>query len=120
MLKPLKKSLLTGLGLVSMAKDKVSEAVDDLAKKGDISAEQGEKLLKQVQAKFDEEEARASQWVREQVEKVVSKMDLVTNKKHDELAARVAALEAKCGCQHPDPTEDKAESSCCCGDAGAE
>ena len=45
MLEPMKKPIMAGLGLVSLSKEKLSEAMDDLARRGEITAEQSKKLL---------------------------------------------------------------------------
>lgn len=86
-----KRSMLVGLGLAHMTKEKIAEAAKDLSEKGKLSGEEGRKLYDQM--------IKESQKARKDVEdKIAAAVDkamnrLPANRKIDELIERIEALE---------------------------
>ncbi|MFQ5482261.1 MAG: phasin family protein [Nitrospinaceae bacterium] len=95
MFEVVKKSLLAGIGLASMGKEKAEELVTQVCQQADVSKEEGERWLKEIremsEAARQDMQDRVTSLLREQLEKldVPSKQDIA------QLAARVEELERK-------------------------
>lgn len=51
----LKKTVLAGIGIYSLTKEKAQELMDDLVKKGELSQDEGPKFVKAIVQKAEEE-----------------------------------------------------------------
>lgn len=95
MLKLIKQSLLTGLGIAVVAKEKLEKTVKNLVAEGKMNQEEAEKLLKELmesgESQWQDIEKKIKQLVREATEglAICSKQEL------DALRDRVAKLEEK-------------------------
>ncbi len=93
MLDFVKKAIFIGAGLASMTADKVQEAVEDFARKGEESEKQGREMLEGLFQKSD----RTMKDISERIEKVandtLTRMNIPTRSHVDELNARIAQLE---------------------------
>jgi len=91
----IKKTLLTGVGLAVMTKDKVEELGRDLASQAELSEKEGREfvdtLLKQSETARDEFESRVGATVK----KAVESLNLVHKDELAKLQARVDALAAE-------------------------
>jgi len=91
----IKKSLLTGVGLAVMTKDKVRELGEELVKKGELSEKEGKELiddlLEEAKKARKEFETRVERLVRDAMERV----NVATKEDVAELAARIEQLEGK-------------------------
>lgn len=70
----LKKSILAGLGMYSLTKEKAQAVMEDLVKRGELSEDEGPKFVKAVMEKADEEAAYLKKLVDKQVNKAMSKI----------------------------------------------
>lgn len=77
----MKKSLLAGIGAIAMTEDKIQELIDEVVKKGEISEQEGKSLVKELQNAVDEQRAKVTQMVDEQINRVLKELHLVS--KHD-------------------------------------
>jgi len=93
MMSLLRKSVLVGIGLAYMTKDKVEEAAKKIAVEDDLSEEEGRKLAEDLLRQADE----AGKNLKEQIEKLVKstleKMDISSLKELRKLEARIRKLE---------------------------
>ncbi len=94
-MKILRKALLFGLGATMFTKEKVEEAVDTLIKRGELAQEERNKAIEELLQRAEEERKTLVDTVTQTVQSVVSQMGIATKKDVDELAARLAAVEAK-------------------------
>lgn len=93
MMDTMKKALLTGIGALSLTKQKVDQVVADLVKKGELSQQQGEKVVAElIDAGKREREALAEQ-VSQMVTDVLDRMDVATKSDLAALDKRLQALE---------------------------
>lgn len=76
----LKKALLFGLGVFQISKEKVESFVEELQKDGDITPEEGKKLVQEVMSRFDNQKDKFTEDVEEIVKRVLKEMDLIDEK----------------------------------------
>ncbi len=84
-----------GWGTVSMTKEKAEKTVETLVKKGEIQREEARTLLKELMERGEKEKEEFSQHIKNEVNNVLQKSDLVTRNEYRELEKRVTALEEK-------------------------
>lgn len=89
----LKKTVLTGVGLTLMTKDKVEEMARDIAKTAQMSKEKGEEFVKEAVARAEKGREDLEATVRRIVDEGIRKANLATRDELTALAARVAQLE---------------------------
>ncbi len=83
-----KKTLLTGVGVAALTKEKIEELARDFVEKGKMSEEEGKALVDDLLARSDESRKELQKQVEEIMATVLDKMDLA--KKSD-----VAALKSE-------------------------
>ncbi len=107
----LKNTVLAGIGIIQITKDKAEEVIDDLIKRGEIDKSDRKKAVMELVEKAEAQTqslrdkiSTESGKVTDQVTKVVKDLRLATGndlerleKKIDKLAKSVAALEKKLG-----------------------
>ena len=95
-----KKTLLTGVGLTLMTKDKVEELAREVADAAQLSAEKGQEFVDEalVRAKKGREDLEAT--VKRVADDSVKAANLATRAEVAALAARIEHLEQRCGDKH--------------------
>jgi poly(hydroxyalkanoate) granule-associated protein len=98
----LKKTLLAGLGVYSLTKEKAQDLMTELVNRGELSKDEGSKFVKAMMEKVDEEMAFLRKTVDKQVSQAMSKIrpsyDDEFKKLHqkiDKLAKEVEKLSKK-------------------------
>lgn len=91
----LKELFYAGIGLASLTKEKAEEIVADLVKKGELSKDEGRETLNNLINRMQEERERLKLKVQEQVESIISSMNLVRKSELDEIKKRLEELEKK-------------------------
>ena len=89
MLDIIKKSVLAGIGAIAVTEEKVRELVAEFVQKGEISQKEGETLVSDLQHVLDENKAKLTALIEQQVRKLLNELHLATQ--HD-LAETVKAL----------------------------
>ncbi len=92
-----KNLMLAGLGVLGAGKDRVQSIVEGMIDKGDLTREQGEKVLQSWVERGKEEQATASSKISDEMAKLIEKLNLVTRDDLDRLSARVEELEKRLG-----------------------
>lgn len=85
------KALMAGIGLP----EKVSEIVDDLVKKGELSKSQGAKLVKECSDKVGRSGEEVNKAVAELIDKALEKMNIPARDEVEKLKKKVTALSAR-------------------------
>lgn len=91
----LERSLLFGLGLLTVTREKVVQLVDKLVEEGEVRMEEAPKVVEKLIARGEEEREALRKLIRDEVARWAppSRQDLEELKhKVDELAARVEEL----------------------------
>ncbi len=100
MTKWVEKSLLLGLGVLTLTRDRVARFVDKLVEEGDVRPEEAPGVVDRLVARGEEEREELRKLVRQELDRVtpVSRQDIEElNRKIDELAARIEKLEGRKG-----------------------
>ena len=95
MVRLIEKSLLLGLGVLTLTRDKVTQFVDKLVKEQEVDPEDAPGIVDRLVARGEEEREELRKLVRQELDRLtpVSRQDIEDlNRKMDELAAQVEKL----------------------------
>jgi len=95
MIEIIEKTLLTGLGALSMSQKKAEELVCELKERLNISEEEGKKLLDKLQQAARENQSKLESIAQDEVKKALERMGVVTEEEFSALKKKVEALEKK-------------------------
>ncbi len=90
---PIRNLLLAGLGAVAYSQEKLKVAIQGLVEKGELSREQGEKVLGEWIERGKEEQEKLGGRVSGELKKLVAKLSLVTRDDLQALEDRIEKLE---------------------------
>ncbi len=76
----IKKTVLAGVGLAAMTKDKVEELAEELTEKGELSEKEGKALLDDLLKRSKRAKEDLDKKMEDVVTKVLKKMDVATQK----------------------------------------
>lgn len=93
----LKKTLLASLGVVAFTRDKLQAIVKDLVDRGELTSEQGRKLLEELVERGRRENEEISDLLAREMQHVLERLPFVSRTEFDALAERVRKLEASEG-----------------------
>lgn len=114
----LKKVLLAGLGAVAVTAEKSKELVDKLAKKGEITWEQGkvlnEELSRKMKKAYDEKVAPLFAEGKTKAERVVDDLRTMTREQLQSIREQIEAME-----KADEETRDGDDAGGDCGGCGA-
>ena len=89
----MKKTLLTGVGLAAMTKEKVEEVAREIAHAAQLSSEKGQAFVDEAVAKADKARQDLEATVQRMVNEALKKTDLPTHDDIAQLSARIEKLE---------------------------
>ncbi len=84
---------LIGAGLWAMTEEKIDELVKDLVDKGDISKEEGKKVIQDMVDESKKQKVDLEKKISEKIQDSISKADIFTRKDMHELESRLRTLE---------------------------
>lgn len=91
----MKKTMLAGIGVAVVTKDKVLESLDELVEAGRLSKDEAvamsDKIVEEGKAETEKAKVEANKLFNE----MLHRANLVTKDQYDALAARVTALEGR-------------------------
>ena len=93
MLEIIEKTLLAGIGVVSLTQKKAEELIDDLKDKLNLSEDEGKKLLEKLTEAAKENQQRLEDLARDEVKKACERIGVVTEEEFAGLKKKVAELE---------------------------
>ncbi len=98
----IEKSMLLGLGVLTLTRDKIAQAVNNLVEEGDVKAEEAPSIIDKLVSRGEEEREELRKLVRDELEKrrayapIATHKDIeVLNQKIDDLAASIDELASK-------------------------
>ena len=90
-----KRAMFTGIGVMSLTKDKVEEVAQEFVEKGKLSQQEGEKLVGEILRRSEESKQEFQKQVEERVNEVLNKVDFATKSDIAGLRDEIAELKAK-------------------------
>jgi polyhydroxyalkanoate synthesis regulator phasin len=95
MIELLKKTILTGLGVASLTRDKIEQLGRELSDKGKMTEQEGQKFVEEMLKLAEESRASLQKQTEKVVESALAKMHLARAADMDELKQEIAALRAE-------------------------
>jgi len=92
MIELVKKTLLTGVGVAALTKEKIEEVAKDFVEKGKMTEQEGRDLVNDLVSRSDESRLELQKQIGEKVEMVLEKMDLAKKSVVDALKLEIAEL----------------------------
>ncbi len=89
------KTILTGLGLVSLTKEKAEELVKDLIKEGKVSESEGSKFVKKLLEKAEDSKKTIEKQMEKIVYDVLKKLNVPSRKDIIRLNSKIEELNKK-------------------------
>lgn len=89
------KGLAFGLGLAVVSKEQIEKLVDELVKKGEVSAAESKDLIRELFEKGEAEKKEMNARIHEQLEKLLKEFNIPTKADLERLEQRIQDLENK-------------------------
>jgi polyhydroxyalkanoate synthesis regulator phasin len=96
----IKKTILTGLGAVSLTKEKAEKMVKDLIKEGEVSENEGSKFVKDMMDRAEENKKTIEKQVEKTVHNTLKALSIPSRKDISSLKSKIDKLEKKLGSQN--------------------
>jgi polyhydroxyalkanoate synthesis regulator phasin len=84
---------LIGAGLWAITEDKINDLVKELVDKGDISKDEGKKVIQDMLEERKKQKIDLEKKISEKIQESISKTDIFTKKDMHELESRIETLE---------------------------
>jgi len=90
-----KKTILIGLGILSLTREKAEKLAKDLVKRGELTKTEEAKFVKDLMEKAEKSRTEAEKRIEKIVEKTLKKLNIPTRKELDALKAKIDKLAKK-------------------------
>lgn len=90
-----RKSMLFGIGLASVTREKTEEIVEEMVKRGEMSRKEGEETVEEILEKSKEVRNETIKKVEEMVRDYLGKFDVATKTDLTALDERIRSLESE-------------------------
>ena len=107
MLDSLRTTIFASLGVITLAQEKLRSCVDDLVKKGELSREQGDRVVNVLAEKGKDGSREVSDRLSHEIQALIQRTPFVSRTEFLDLESRVAALESGSGSE-PTPSDGNA------------
>lgn len=91
----LRKIGLIGIGVISLTQEKIEEFIQEMIKKGEISKEEGKKIVKEMLSEKEKQLKEMEDKINEKVKECIKKSGIATESDINELKKRIEELEKK-------------------------
>jgi len=91
----IKKTILAGLGAISLSREKAEEIAGDLIKRGELAKNEEAKFIKDLMDIAEKNKARLEEKIEEVVEKTLTRLDIPTRKEINALREEINRLSKK-------------------------
>ena len=93
MIELIEKTVLAGVGALSLSQKKAEELLEELKKQLNLSEEEGREFFEKLQKSAEEGRNKVEELAREEVRKSCERLGVVTKDDYDKLSRKVARLE---------------------------
>ena len=87
-----KKAMFTGIGMMSLTKEKVEEIAGEFVEKGKLSEQEGKNLVSDLLKRSEESKGELKKQIEAAVKSTVAKMDIATKTDIEALKSDLAVL----------------------------
>ena len=87
-----KKAMFTGIGVMSLTKEKVEDIANEFVAKGKLSEQEGKKLVNDLLERSEESKGELKKQVEAVVKSTLAKMDIATKSDMEALKSDLAGL----------------------------
>ncbi len=91
----IEKTLLAGMGAVSLSQKKAEELVQDIKQRFNVTEDEGKALLDKIQGAAKENQKKLEELALQEVKKACDRLGVVTAEEFDKLKKKVHQLEKK-------------------------
>ncbi|NNK93576.1 MAG: hypothetical protein HKP41_04410 [Desulfobacterales bacterium] len=91
----LKKTMFTGIGILSLTKDKVEEIVKEFVEKGKLSEQEGKNLVEEMLERSEASKEELKKQTEAVVQSTLAKMDIASKADIQELRDELAEIKTK-------------------------
>ena len=95
MIELIRQGLWLGLGAISLTYEKAKSFVDELVKRGEMSEEEGSKLINEILDKAKEQEKTITEKVNVEIRKVIDSLGVASKEDVAKLQMRIEELSKK-------------------------
>lgn len=88
----IKNTILAGLGILSLTREKAKSLAEDLIKKGELAKTEEAKFVKDLMEKAEKTGVEVKKKIEETVEKTIKKLNIPTRKDLDEIKEKLDKL----------------------------
>ncbi|MBW2645313.1 MAG: hypothetical protein JRE23_03860 [Deltaproteobacteria bacterium] len=88
-----KKTLMAGVGMAAMTKDKIEELANDIAKKSKLSEKEGKKLITDFLKRSQTAKKDLESLIEKTVKKITKNLSIATREDMTKLTKRIKKLE---------------------------
>ncbi len=92
MIELVKKTLLTGVGVAALTKEKIEEVAKDFVEKGKMTEQEGRDLVDDLVKRSDESRVELQKLIEGKVQAILEKMDLAKKSEVDALKNEIEEL----------------------------
>jgi polyhydroxyalkanoate synthesis regulator phasin len=90
-----RKLALLGIGIAALTREKAEEIVNEYVETGDISQDEGKKMVKDLMSSSTKHKTALENKIEEEVRKAAAKLNLASKDDIKRLEKKIAALEGK-------------------------
>ncbi len=87
-----KKAMFTGIGVMSLTKEKIEDIAGEFVAKGKLSEQEGKKLVNDLLERSEESKGELKKQIEAVVKSTVAKMDIATKSDMEALKSDLAGL----------------------------
>lgn len=91
----IKNTILAGLGVLSLTREKAESLAKDLVKKGELAKTEEAKFVKDLMEKAEKKGVEVEKRIEEVVEKTLKKLNIPTRRDLDEIKEKIDELSKK-------------------------
>ena len=91
----IKKTILAGLGALSLSREKAEKLAKDLIKRGELTEKEEAKFIKNLIERAEKSKVEMEKKIEKIVEKTLKKLNIPTRKELDDLKAKIDKLSKK-------------------------
>ncbi|MEE9615883.1 MAG: hypothetical protein V3T90_02615 [Anaerolineae bacterium] len=91
----IERSLLAGLGMLTLTRDKVKQFVDKLVEEGEVKPEEAPSIIDKLVTRGETEREELRKLVRQELDKARASVPVISRKDIEELSQKIDALAAK-------------------------